>query len=542
MVGRGIGPFSNLFRRAYARPYRRFRTSLSFPQQTQEQLLAELLSGMRETEYGKHYGMAQADRYEEFAAKLPIVTYEDISPWIQRQRTSTRRIICPEPIAFYERTSGSSGRSKLVPYTQGLRNSFVRMFLLWVYDILSNGPSLHSGSTFLSVSPKLRPQAPYEDDLDAGLNDDTEYLPRALRWLVGRYLVAPLDLRAISDAVIFRRVLAAYLLDEPGLEVVSVWNPSYLTSLLDFIDGHRDLIAEDLRSGKINAGGRLFRLSSGTAARRREIVDWLRAGGRDFGGVWPEMKLLSCWTDGNAALMLDTLRLRLPRVTVQGKGLIATEGPMTIPLWESSAPVPLLSEIFFEFIDATGRVVRLHELELGARYDIVMSQRGGMMRYRIGDRVEVAGLVGATPALRFVGRSQNVSDLVGEKLNETFVRDALREIGALASGRWMLLPTSTSAAPHYVCLYDGPRPSIDLDLVIDQHLQESHQYHLARQLGQLGPVEVRHCARLDETFLAWNASEGRKLGNVKPCILLSGAQRAASFLQHLSAVRNRESG
>ena len=56
---------------------------------------------------------------------------------------------------------------------------------------------------------------------------------------------------------------------------------------------------------------------------------------------------------------------------------------------------------------------------------MIVSQKGGLTRYRMNDRVQVAGRYRATPCLRFVGRASEVSDLVGEKLHERFVREAL---------------------------------------------------------------------------------------------------------------------
>jgi hypothetical protein len=537
MGNRGFALFSRAYRMVYGNAYRRFIADLAAPRQAQDRLLAKLIGGLTNTDYGKRYGVAHRDRYEDFAQKLPIVSYEQLSPWIQRQRRSQRPVICPGSVAFYERTSGSSGASKQIPYTRGLQGSFVRMFLLWAYDSLEHGPRLQSGSTFLSVSPNLSPRTPADGEVAASLQDDTDYLPSLLRWLFGHYLVLPRGLRQISDPTIFKRILAAHLLNEPALEVISVWNPTYFSSLLEFIETNCSLVANDLRAGMIAAGRQLFQIPKATAAHRQRCAEMLERGPLDFSAVWPQLKLLSCWTEGNAALVLEPLRCRLPNAVVQGKGLVATEAPMTIPLWQAPGPVPLLTEVFFEFASENGRVFRLHELEVGAQYDLIITQRGGLARYRIGDRVEVLGRFQATPMLRFVGRSQVVSDLVGEKLNENFVRDALKGQAQLARARWMLLPAFAGGRARYVCLYDGHQPPSDLAAAIDGILQHAHQYRLARQLGQLAPVIVEPHERLDEAFLAWSAAQGRKWGNVKPCTLLAGVERAGSFLQYLRAAQ-----
>lgn len=534
MGDRGFELFSRAYRAAYAGAYGRFVAGLAVPRQAQDLLLADIMQSLPGTEYGRHHGLASRDRYEEFAHKLPIVDYERVSPWIQRQIASRRAVISPGGAAFYERTSGSSGASKSIPYTRALQRSFVRMFLLWAYDCLAHGPRLRSGRTFLSVSPNLPAATPRDREVQPTLQDDTEYLPLPLRWLFGRYLVLPRGLRRVNDPHLFRRVLAASLLSEPALEVLSIWNPSYLSSLLQFIEDNRSLVAGDLRAGSIAAGASCFRLPDATAAHRRCCADTLEAAAPDFSALWPELKLLSCWTDASAALVLDPLRRRLPHVLVQGKGLVATEAPMTLPLWQAGAPVPLLMDVFFEFAGDDGKVLRLHEIEEGRCYDLIITQRGGLARYRIGDRVEVAGRFRATPTLRFVGRSQEVSDLVGEKLNESFVRDALNgHASLLGRACWMLLPKVARGHAGYVCLYDGPQPPGELAKAIDERLQEAHHYRLARQLGQLAPLSVQRHKRLDDAYLAWSVSQGRRWGNVKPCALLSGVERAESFLRYL---------
>jgi hypothetical protein len=538
----GFAVFSRAFRLAYRRAYRHFLADLATPARAQARLLAALVQGLSGTEYGRQHGLARNDGYARFAQKLPIVDYDEVSPWIRRQQRSRRPILCPGGAAFYERTSGSSGASKEIPYTRGLQASFVRMFLLWAYDCIEYGPRLRSGSTFLSVSPNLSPRRPTDGEGLDSVQDDTDYLPPLLRWLFGRYLVLPRGLRQITDPIMFKRILAAYLLNEPELEVISVWNPTYFSSLLEFIEGNRSLAAKDLLAGEIATGRQVFRFPKATAAHRRRCAESLEAGSLDFRAIWPQLRLLSCWTDGNAALVLEPLRRRLPHAVVQSKGLVATEAPMTIPLWQASGPVPLLAEVFFEFVGEDGKVCRLHEVEVGGRYDLIISQRGGLARYRIGDQVEVVGRFYATPTLRFVGRSRQISDLVGEKLNENFVRDSLNGLAHLTRGRWMLVPAVAEGVARYICLFDGPHPIGDLADAIDDTLQHAHHYRLARQLGQLAAIAVERHERLDEAYLAWSSARGRKWGNVKPCALISDVERAGSFLQYVRAAPGRTNG
>lgn len=65
-----------------------------------------------------------------------------------------------------------------------------------------------------------------------GLDDDTEYLRGWSRVLLKRFLVAPLALREFEDPLEFKQALAARLLAEPQLEVISGWNPPFFQLIL----------------------------------------------------------------------------------------------------------------------------------------------------------------------------------------------------------------------------------------------------------------------------------------------------------------------
>ena len=59
---------------------------------------------------------------------------------------------------------------------------------------------------------------------------------------------------------------------------------------------------------------------------------------------------------------------------------------------------------------------------------MVVTTGGGLYRYPLRDVVEVVGFVNECPLLRFVGRARRVSDLVGEKLDESHVSRILQQV------------------------------------------------------------------------------------------------------------------
>ncbi len=141
--------------------------------------------------------------------------------------------------------------------------------------------------------------------------------------------------------------------------------------------------------------------------------------------LWPRLTLISCWTDAAAARGAVELQSMFPNVEIQSKGLLATEGCVTFPLVGRPAPVLAVGSHFFEFqeegrenedADPFAGCRLAHELDRGGRYSVVLTTGGGLYRYRLNDSVEVVGFEHECPLLRFLGKTDRVSDLVGEKL------------------------------------------------------------------------------------------------------------------------------
>lgn len=221
---------------------------------------------------------------------------------------------------------------------------------------------------------------------------------------------------------------------------------------------------------------------------------------------------------------------------MQPKGLLATEAFVTLPFGDTH-PLAICSH-FFEFIADDATVLRAHELNIGQTYEVIVTTDGGLWRYRLGDRVEVTGMLARTPTLRFLGRSGQVSDLRGEKLSEAFVARALA--AAVASiGKpprfLMLAPSPASAPPHYTLFLESDFPPLPFAAAIEQALRENPHYALCRDLGQLGPARVQAITGGGyERYTAAEISRGARLGEIKPVAL----SLRADWHAHLAVAPN----
>src|SRR5262249_50251313 len=147
--------------------------------------------------------------------------------------------------------------------------------------------------------------------------------------------------------------------------------------------------------------------------------------------------------------------------------------------------------------------------------------------YCLRDEVEVVGFHERCPLLRFLGKLDRVSDLVGEKLAEVHVGAVLERVFAARGGvvRFALLVPVLGRPSHCELYLLGPGRGGDkaaLAADIQAGLEETPHYRYAVGLGQLAAVVVR-LLRADAP--AWRVYEavclerGQKLGSIKPAAL-----------------------
>ncbi|MFN6569403.1 GH3 auxin-responsive promoter family protein [Dendronalium sp. ChiSLP03b] len=486
-------PIIQLFEQLLAPTARRFHQALDDPKSTQTSVQREICDRLIASEYGKALKIRSVADWQ----RVPIVDYDALAPWIGNPQHHKHRQIplTPEPILFYERTSGSSGAVKWIPYTQSLRRSFNQMFCVWAHDLIAHGPKFSTGKLYACISPQLNASD------SQSLQDDLDYLDGWLRWFLRPWLVMPEGLNRLHDAHLFKHQLALALLQAEKLEIISIWSPSFLQVHLKYIQENQELLRAELQ-GRMSRD-RLQLLSE-------DNIPWTQ--------LWSNLKLISCWDSANAADQAKGLRSQFPGVLIQGKGLLATEAPMTIPLIAAQGYVPVLDEVFFEFEDDTGSLHDLHELSIGQEYTIILSQKGGLYRYQIGDRIRVTHFYRNTPCLEFRGRHQVISDLVGEKLHETFVHNALNSINLQGTHFKSLVPVANP--PHYILLLDSAieTPEI-IAQQLDKALSQSHHYYRARSLGQLAPPQVLISNQIPEILALHRVCTGSIWGGIKHQIL-----------------------
>ena len=125
--------------------------------------------------------------------------------------------------------------------------------------------------------------------------------------------------------------------------------------------------------------------------------------------------------------------------------------------------------------------------------EVTCDLAGGLCRYRLHDLVQVDGRIGRTPTIRFAGRAGVVSDRAGEKLTDSFVRQAIAGLFCTTCKPHpsfaMLAPDLDADGCRYT-LYVNLRASPEMEAALDGLLARNPQYAYCRKLGQLLPTRI----------------------------------------------------
>jgi hypothetical protein len=463
------------------RDARAFNATKDDLERIQRDRLVRLLVRNARTAFGRAHGFGQIKTFEDYQQAVPLTDYDALTPWIDRIAAGEGNILTADRVMRFVPSSGSAAATKLIPYTDSLRKEMHRAVAPWVASAYRVRPSLKRDRAYCTISPPTEAQDAH-GVIPVGFADDEEYLGHLGRWAYRQLFISPG--KVTPD--LFHRVHAASLLAAEDLRLISVWSPTYLLSLFEQMRSDADAILADLR---------------GAVSKKRLTLLARCVPAVDFAAIWPNLELVSCWTDGPSAAPARWLSDALPQAALQPKGLMATEAVVSVPVAEGVDPMLAYRSHVFEFIESdTARVLPPWEVQTGCRYEVVVTTAGGLYRYPLGDEVEITGIHHSLPTMRFVGKTSLVSDRCGEKLNAAFVSncfDTLRNEGLLDEAFAMLAPSlgddRSLKYKLFYCSASGKRGFFLSDR-LEELLSDNYHYRNCRQLKQLSPVQIVHLA------------------------------------------------
>ena len=571
--------------------------------ETQEKILLEILKTNKNTEYLKIFETEsqilnaenEKELIEKFQNKIPIVNYEDIKEFVEREKSGESNVLLSDKIKLFELTSGSTSDVKYIPYTKKFLKSYMNGVFSWIYNLYQNNKRLFLGSSYWSVSPILKREAVTSGGIRVGIEDDTSYFDKVSAFFLNKLFTVPKEIKNTQNMEDFLLITAVFLLLSENLTMISVWSPSFLMILLDFIEKNHKVICQIVKSEDLgteffadkNLGNKKYFqiiqkkyrklwkknrskflinyfdehekniLSKDDKTQNLEITEKnneneimaenknleTKSGNKivenfvDYSVIWEKLSLVSCWADSDSYEIFIKLKEKLNpnkkniNLKFQGKGLMSTECIVSFPLENvKNGSVAAYNSFFYEFIQVSDDKLEnrspklLDELELGERYCVVVTTNAGLYRYNTNDIVEVTGFYHKIPIVKFVGRINNFSDIVGEKLKNSFVeKQVLKtlEENNIKSEFLLFAPVKNETEGIFYTLFleikkDGRKFNWkQIENEINSSLCKAFHYEYAYKLGQLRKVRVFLIEKDGLKTYTAEKSKKQKIGDIK---------------------------
>ena len=351
-------------------------------EELQAGVLKYLLANGRHTAYGRQHGMGGMNGYEDFAAGVPLNTYEELKAGIDRMRHGEANVLWPGVVKWYAKSSGTTNdKSKFIPVSHdGLKNLHYKGGTDAVALYLRNNPKsrMFDGKGLIlggSHSPNYNVRNSIVGDLSAILIENINPLANLVR-------VPKKQTALLSDFEVKRDRIAHETLHKniTNLSGVPSWMLSVLTRVMEL-------------SGK-----------------------------QHLQEVWPNIEV---FFHGGVAFtpyrkqyeqLITTPHMHYMEPYNASEGFFGLQSDPTDP----SMLLMLDYGVFYEFIpmdefdNPHPTVVPLTGVQVGVNYAMVITTSCGLWRYIIGDTVKFT----STNPYKFVitGRTKSFINAFGEEL------------------------------------------------------------------------------------------------------------------------------
>jgi len=355
---------------------------MEFPHEVQQEWFVRLVGEAADTVWGKKYGYGGIKSYDDFRKAVPLNTYDDIKPFIDRARDGEEDVLWPGVVRWFAKSSGTtSDKSKFIPVTD---DSLDDCHYKGGKDMLAFYYNAHPDSGVLNgkaigVAGTSKP--------DSGKNRDS---------FVG-------DLSAI---LMNNLPLWAHITKTPNLSV----------ALMDDWDKKVELIANHTVNDDV-------RLISGVPFWMLVILHRVLeiTGKKYINEVWPNFELV-VHGGVNFSPYIQQFNALFSRPVHYLEVYNASEGFFGVQDSENRDDMILMLDygIFYEFIPMddfySGNPVtlQLKDVEKGVNYAMVISTNAGLWRYIIGDTVVFTSL--HPYRIKITGRTKSFINVVGEEL------------------------------------------------------------------------------------------------------------------------------
>ena len=495
-----------------------FERSLFDPKDAQQKTLIELLSGLRGTVIEEQFGLNNVRTLQAFRKAIPLQSYDDLAPLIDRVVAGEQRVLSREKIRGFVETSGTQSAPKLIPITASWSSHIKRAQLYWVLALLRDFPSIAQGDICHIVSSATERFTPNGLPVGANTGRMVDALPKSVQ---KRFIFAKIPEIIEPD---IRHYVHLRLALQKSVRMFVTANPSTVALYGRKLIEYRDFLAKDLQHGTLREGP-----ASQLSEELRTLIEpelrkvsipmtWTLA------GALP-LSVVGCWTGGPAQWFVRQFPTVLGgEVPVRDVGITASEGYFAIPLssdWDGG--VLWNHGELLEFQDETGAVYWGWELQEGKEYSLIISARNGLLRYAMQDRIRVTGFHLNTPIIAFVGKEGRFINAVGEKVTEEQLVLSMKDFAGAILGFTAITEWSETPRIHLSIEWKELSTITEDKLAhrFDVALQRiSIEYASKRESQRLAPPKVSFWkSGVYESFRNWRVEQGAPAAQVKDCVV-----------------------
>lgn len=485
---------------------------MKYPLEVQNELFEKLVKQGKDTEYGKKYHFHSITNSKEFSDRVPVVTYEELFPYISRIMKGEQNLLWPSEIRWFAKSSGTTNaKSKFIPVSPEALD-----------DCHFKG-----GKDLLSIYINNHPSSKLFDGkgLAIGGSQQINQFDPNLNSYYGD----------VSAVIMKNLPLWAQFVRTPSLEI----------ALMDEWEEKIERMAHATADENVTS---ISGVPTWTILLLQRVLEI--KGKSLIKEVWPNLEL---FIHGAVAFPpYKTLFQSLighPQMRYL-ETYNASEGFFGIQDRSDSEDLLLMLDygIYYEFIPFENldqehpTIIGLEQIQLNKNYAMVITTNAGLWRYKIGDTVRFTSI---NPfRIKITGRTKHFINAFGEELvienAETAITKACTETYAeitdFTAGPIYL--TSNSKGGHEWIIEFTRDPS-DIQLfamVLDRTLKELNSDYEAKRYKDIAlePPIIHKVPK--GTFYKWMKQRGKLGGQNKVPRLANSREIVEDILQMIAGV------
>lgn len=462
-----------------------------YPVETQQIVLEELLQTARYTEWGQRYNYGQIKNAKEFAEQVPVSSYEDLFPFIERVLKGEPNVLWPTISDWFSKSSGTTNaRSKFIPVSaESLEECHYKGGKDMMTLLVQNRPdtSVFDGKG-LSIGGTLHAN-PYNPDTKAG---------------------------DISAIIVNNLPAWAQYLRTPTLEIA-------------LLDEWETKIARMVETCSEENVTNMLGVPTWAIVLLDRIME--KKGASNMMEIWPDFQV---FVHGAVAFTpyRDLFKTKyFPSSSVDYLEVYnASEGYIAVQDDLSKVGEMLLMldyGIYYEFVPMSElhkkhpRTLTLDEVELNTNYALVMSTNAGLWRYLIGDTIKFTSKYPFR--IKVSGRTKHFINAFGEEVivenADISVTEACSRTGAKIkefTAAPIFMDESGKGGHEWIFEFETQPADAELfNKVLDEKLREVNSDYDAKRYKDMAllPPVVHHVPT--GTFYRWMSGRGQLGGQHK---------------------------